>query len=52
MISYVKERYGTTNAMPIMTYGTFASKQALLSVSKILNIDISTLSPLIDAKKL
>ena len=51
MISYVKERYGTTNAMPIMTYGTFASKQALLSVSKILNIDISTLSPLIDAKK-
>lgn len=51
MISYVKERYGATNAMPIMTYGTFASKQALLSVSKILNIDISTLSPLIDAKK-
>lgn len=51
MISYVKERYGASNAMPIMTYGTFASKQALLSVSKILNIDISTLSPLIDAKK-
>lgn len=51
MITYVKERYGASNAMPIMTYGTFASKQALLSVSKILNIDISTLSPLIDAKK-
>lgn len=51
MISYVKERYGASNAMPIMTYGTFASKQALLSVSKILNIDINTLSPLIDAKK-
>ena len=51
MISYVKERYGIANAMPIMTYGTFASKQALLSVSKILNVDISTLSPLIDAKK-
>lgn len=51
MISYVKERYGASNAMPIMTYGTFASKQALLSVSKILIVDISTLSPLIDAKK-
>ena len=51
MIDYVKERYGTFNAMPIMTYGTFASKQALLSVSKILNVDIGMLSPLIDAKK-
>lgn len=51
MITYVKERYGSSNAMPIMTYGTFASKQALLSVSKILNVDISMLSPLIDAKK-
>ena len=51
MITYVKERYGSSNAMPIMTYGTFASKQALLSISKILNVDISMLSPLIDAKK-
>ena len=51
MIDYVKERYGEFNVMPIMTYGTFASKQALLSVSKILNVDISNLSRLIDSKK-
>ncbi len=51
VIDYVKSRYGEFNVMPIMTYGTFASKQALLSISKILNIDISSLSKLIDPKK-
>ena len=51
VIEYVKSRYGEFNVMPIMTYGTFASKQALLSVSKILNIDIGPLNKLIDSKK-
>ena len=51
VIEYVKMRYGEFNVMPIMTYGTFASKQALLSISKILNIDISSLNKLIDPKK-
>jgi len=51
VIEYVKSRYGDNNVMPIMTYGTFASKQALLSVSKILNVDISSLNKLIDPKK-
>ncbi len=51
VIKYVKSRYGNFNVMPIMTYGTFASKQALLSVSKILNIDIEPLNKLIDPKK-
>ena len=37
--------------MPIMTYGTLASKQVLLNVSKILNIDISKINKLIDPKK-
>ena len=51
VINYVKNRYGEYNVMPIMTYGTFASKQALLSVAKILDIDISPLNRLIDPKK-
>ena len=51
VIEYVKKRYGNLNVMPIMTYGTLASKQVLLSVSKILNVDISLISNLIDAKK-
>lgn len=51
VIEYVKKRYGDLNVMPIMTYGTLASKQVLLSVSKILNVDISLISNLIDAKK-
>ena len=51
VIDYVKSKYGEFNVMPIMTYGTFASKQALLSVSKILNVDISILNKYIDAKK-
>ncbi len=51
VINYVKERYGEFNVMPIMTYGTFASKQALLSISKILNININPLNKYIDPKK-
>lgn len=51
VIDYVKERYGSKRVMPIMTYGTLASKQALLNVSKILNIDISKINKLIDPKK-
>ena len=51
VIEYVKERYGQDNVMPIMTYGTLASKQVLLNVSKILNIDISEINRLIDPKK-
>src|SRR5574344_1828492 len=50
VINYVKERYGNYNAMPIMTYGTLAAKQALLSVSKILDINISEIAALIDPK--
>ena len=34
-----------------MTYGTLTSKQVLLNVSKILNIDISKINKLIDPKK-
>lgn len=51
VIDYVKERYGSKRVMPIMTYGTLASKQVLLNVSKILNIDISKINKLIDPKK-
>lgn len=51
VIDYVKSRYGDFNVMPIMTYGTFASKQALLSISKILVCDISELNKYIDPKK-
>ncbi len=51
VIAYVKKRYGEYNVMPIMTYGTLSSKQVLLSVSKILNTDISLISNLIDPKK-
>lgn len=51
VIDYVKERYGSKRVMPIMTYGTLTSKQVLLNVSKILNIDISKINKLIDPKK-
>jgi DNA polymerase-3 subunit alpha len=51
VIKYVKKRYGENNAMPILTYGTMAAKQVLLSVSKILDVDISSLNRLIDPKK-
>ncbi len=51
VIDYVKERYGSKRVMPIMTYGTLASKQVLLNVSKILSIDISKINKLIDPKK-
>ena len=51
MIDYVKDRYGSAKVMPIMTYGTFASKQALLSVAKILNVNISSLNKYINPKE-
>ena len=51
IIAYVKERYGKENVMPVMTYGTLTTKAALLSVSKILDVDISTLNKYIDPKK-
>ena len=44
IIAYVKERYGKENVMPVMTYGTLTTKAALLSVSKILDVDISILN--------
>ena len=51
VINYVKSRYGDFNVMPIMTYGTLASKQALLSISKIHDVSIDQINKLIDAKK-
>lgn len=51
VIDYVKMRYGSFNAMPILTYGTMASKQVLLSVSKILNVEINLINKYIDPKK-
>ncbi len=51
IIAYVKERYGKENVMPVMTYGTLTTKAALLSVSKILDVDISILNKYIDPKK-
>ena len=51
VITYVRKRYGEFNAMPILTYGTMASKQVLLSVSKVLNVDIGLLNKHIDPKK-
>ena len=44
VIDYVKDRYGKKNVYPVMTYGTMTTKQVLLSVSKILRVDISSLS--------
>jgi DNA polymerase III subunit alpha len=51
VIDYVKKKYGEYNVLPIITYGTLAAKQALLSVSKILNINIDLISKYIDPKK-
>lgn len=51
IIAYVKERYGKENVMPIMTYGTLTTKAVLLSVSKILDVNISILNKYIDSKK-
>lgn len=51
VVNYVKTRYGEFNALAIMTYGTFASKQVLISLSKALDKDISKLLKLIDSKK-
>ena len=51
VVNYVKNRYGELNVLPIITYGTFASKQVLISLAKIMNLDISKLLTHIDAKK-
>ena len=51
IIAYVKERYGKENVMPVMTYGTLTTKAVLLSVIKILDVDISILNKYIDPKK-
>ncbi|MDD2505098.1 MAG: DNA polymerase III subunit alpha [Bacilli bacterium] len=51
VVSYVKEKYGKLNTLTIMTYGTLASKQVLISLSNAINIDISALLKLIDSKK-
>ncbi len=51
VVDYVKERYGKLKAMGIMTYGTLAAKQVLISVSKAHDLDISYLLKLIHPKK-
>ena len=51
VVNYVKNRYGELNVLPIITYGTFASKQVLISLSKVLDLDISKLLTHIDTKK-
>ena len=50
VIDYVKKRYGEKNVMPVSAFGTLTSKQVLLSVSKILDVDISSLNKYINAK--
>ncbi|MDD4407402.1 MAG: DNA polymerase III subunit alpha, partial [Bacilli bacterium] len=51
VVDYVKNRYGNYNVMGIMTYGTLASKQALISVSKFHDKDITDLLKIINPKK-
>ncbi|MDD4706516.1 MAG: DNA polymerase III subunit alpha, partial [Bacilli bacterium] len=51
VVNYVKERYGNYNVMGIMTYGTLAAKQALISISKAHDKDINNLLKLIHPKK-
>ena len=51
VIDYVKTRYGQDKALGILAYGTFASKQVLISLAKIFDKDISNLLKLIDPKK-
>lgn len=51
VVDYVKERYGIFNVMGIMTYGTLAAKQVLISVSKAHDKEISNLLKIINPKK-
>ena len=51
VVDYVKERYGELNTLGIMTYGTMAARAVLISLSKILDINIDTLLKHIDAFK-
>lgn len=51
VIEYVKQKYGENKVMGVITYGTMTSKLALLTVSKILDINISILNNYIDSKK-
>lgn len=51
VVEYVKEKYGKTKAMNIITYGTLATKQALLSVSKAHDKAMPNLLKLINPKK-
>lgn len=51
VVEYVKNKYGSLNVLTIMTHGTFASRQALISLSKVMNVDISNLLPLINSQK-
>jgi len=51
VIDHVKEKYGEFNTLSIMTYGTMAAKQVLISVAKILDLNIDHLLKHIDAFK-
>lgn len=51
VIEYVKQKYGKENVMGVITYAAMTSKLALLTVSKILNTNISILNNYIDSKK-
>ena len=51
VIEHVKKRYGEFNTLGIVTYGTLAAKQALISLAKILNMNIDHLLKHIDAFK-
>ena len=51
VVEYVKSKYGKNKTMNIITYGTLAAKQALISVSKVHDKSISDLLKSINAKK-
>ena len=51
VIEHVKQRYGELNTLGIVTYGTLAAKQVLISVAKILKMEIEGLLKHIDAHK-
>ncbi len=53
VISYVKNKYGSSYVAPIITYGTLTAKQVIRDVSRVMNIDLNLvekLTRLIDAK--
>ena len=47
VIDYVRERYGEKRVSHIITYGTFASREAIRAVAKINNVDDDTLGYLL-----